>query len=104
LSRREIQSRLGNTVDQLAFPMYLGTPAATQAAQNIGFRACYWGLIPGRPVNRPGDSALQVSRVTEECLRRLPGEGRISLLDLARKRLHGIRSGRAWRHRFPQRV
>jgi peptidoglycan/xylan/chitin deacetylase (PgdA/CDA1 family) len=101
-SRREIQTHLSTSVDQLAFPMYLGTPDAVQSARKLGFRACYWGLIPGRPVNRPGDSPLEVSRVTEECLRRLPGKGRISLLDLARTRLERIRSGRAWRRRFPQ--
>jgi peptidoglycan/xylan/chitin deacetylase (PgdA/CDA1 family) len=103
-SRREIQSRLGEgvAVDQLAFPQYIGTTEATETARRLGFRACYWGLIPGRPVNRPGDSAFQVSRVSSEFLRRLPGKGRISVLDLVHARMESIRTGRAWRRRFPQ--
>jgi peptidoglycan/xylan/chitin deacetylase (PgdA/CDA1 family) len=106
LSRVTIEHRLPNArVDQLAFPLYLGTEAAVEVARAAGFRACHWGLIPGRPVNRPGDSPFFVSRLSDEFLRRLPGTGRITLRQLFSKRLHRIQSARAWRRRFthPQR-
>jgi peptidoglycan/xylan/chitin deacetylase (PgdA/CDA1 family) len=102
LSRRELEEHLpGARVDQLAFPMYLGTRAAVEAAQKARFRACYWGLIPGRPVNRRGDSPFYVSRLSDEFLRRLPGTGRVTIYEMLRARRLRIREGRAWRRRFP---
>ena len=101
-SRQELERHLpGVKVDQLAFPMYLGTPAAVKAARDSGFRACYWGLIPRRPVNRRGDSPFYVSRLSDEFLRRLPGTGRITIREMFRARLFRVREGRAWRQRFP---
>lgn len=103
LSQHEIQTKLpGAVVHQLSFPMYNGSEAAIDVAKSLGFRACHWGLIKGRPLNRRGDSPFYISRVSEEFLRRLPGEGRITVGGLIRARLHRIKLGRAWRRRFPQ--
>jgi len=101
LSRQAIEGRLPNArVDQLAFPLYLGTEAAVRVALEAGFRACHWGLIAGRPVNRPGDSPLFISRLSDEFVRRLPGTGRMTLRQLLENRLHRIQRARAWRRRF----
>jgi peptidoglycan/xylan/chitin deacetylase (PgdA/CDA1 family) len=100
-SRQMIQTRLpAAAVDQLAFPMYVGTAEAVETARSLGFRACYWGLIPGRPLNCRGDSPFQISRVSDEFVRRLPGEGRVSIAQLIRERVNRARSARAWRRRF----
>src|SRR5690606_4790259 len=65
-SRRAIVDRLpGATVEHLAFPMYEGTEEGVRCAASAGFRACYWGLIPGRWLNRPGDSPLEISRLSD---------------------------------------
>jgi hypothetical protein len=96
-----IQTRLpAASVDQLAFPMYVGTPEAVETARSLGFQACYWGLLPGRPLNCRGDSPFQISRVSDEFVRRLPGEGRISIAQMIRERVHRARRARAWRRRF----
>lgn len=96
-----IQARLpGTVVNQLAFPMYLGNERAMDEASRVGIAACYWGLVPGRSLNRPGDSPLKISRVSDEFLRRLPGQGRISLGDLLDVRRRRIQSARAWRARY----
>jgi len=100
-SRGMLESQLGGaTVDQLAFPMYVGTDAAVDAARALGFRACYWGLVPGRPLNRRGDSPFHISRASDEFVRRLPGSGRISVEGLIRARLHRAQTARQWRRRF----
>lgn len=100
-SRRLIESRLaGAVVNQLAFPMYLGTPDAIEDARAAGIEACYWGLRPGRALNHPGDSPYYISRISDEFLRRLPGSGRISWRDLLRARVHRIRSAREWQRRY----
>lgn len=101
-SRSEIEKRLpGTRVEHLAFPMYVGSADAVDAARSLGFRACYWGLMPGRGLNRSGDSPFYVSRLSDEFLRRLPGRGRISLRELGQVRLRRIREGREWRRKFP---
>ena len=101
LSRREIESRLaGAQVDQVAFPMYVGTPAAVEVARRLGFRACYWGLLAGRALNRPGDSPFHISRLSGEFVQRLPGAGRASLRSLLHRRMRLIQRARAWRRRF----
>jgi hypothetical protein len=100
-SRNAIVARLPDaTVEHLAFPMYQGSDAAVRTAQALGFKACYWGLVTGRPLNRPGDSPFMISRLSDEFLRRLPGEGRASLLDLLRERLHRVQTARAWRRQY----
>jgi glycosyltransferase involved in cell wall biosynthesis/peptidoglycan/xylan/chitin deacetylase (PgdA/CDA1 family) len=102
-SRIVIEARLsGARVSQLAFPMYVGTEEAVTAARKLGFTVCHWGLLPGHPLNCPGDSPFHVSRVSDEFLQRLPGEGRISMLGMLRERIQRIRYGRYWRQRYGQ--
>ena len=102
-SRAMIEARLpGARVTQLAFPMYVGTEAAVAAARKLGFTACHWGLLPRHPLNCSGDSPFHISRVSDEFLQRLPGEGRIGMLELMRERLRRVRFGRYWRHRYGQ--
>jgi len=101
LSRSILESQLrGATVNQLAFPMYRGTTAALDTARALGFRACYWGLVAGRPLNRRGDSPFHVSRLSDEFVRRLPGSGRISITQMIRERVKRAQSARAWRRQF----
>ena len=96
-----LQRRLpGARVHQVAFPMYDGTSEAVEVARSLGFDACYWGPLPGRPVNRPGESPFHMSRVSDEFLRRLPGQGRIGLRALLDERLRRIRVAKAWRRQF----
>lgn len=100
-SRALLEERLpGLVVNQLAFPMYLGTESAIEDAQAAGIEACYWGLRAGRDLNRRGDSLYHIGRMSDEFLRRLPGGGRQSVGDLVRNRLRRIRAAREWRQRY----
>jgi len=102
-SREVLEQRLpGVVVNQLAFPMYIGTAEAVEAARAVGMQACYWGLRPGRALNGAGDSPYQISRLSDEFLRRLPGSGRLSLRDLLGERTHRIQSAREWRRRHAE--
>ena len=80
-------------VKHLAFPAYDGTAAGIDAAQQCGYEACHWGLLPGRPVNGSGASPLHVARLSHEYLRRLPGERRDTLMDFVLSRARIVRSG-----------
>jgi peptidoglycan/xylan/chitin deacetylase (PgdA/CDA1 family) len=100
-SRQLLERELpGLAATHLSFPMYVGTAAAVETARAAGFRACYWGYLAGRPLNRPGESPFMISRMSEEFLRRLPGTGRIGLAQLARQRLARIQTARRWRRQF----
>jgi peptidoglycan/xylan/chitin deacetylase (PgdA/CDA1 family) len=81
-ARSLLQQRLSKTVQHLAFPQYTGTPRGIRAALESGYRALWWGVLPGRRGNAVGDPLTQVVRVSGEFVRRLPGAGRISLANI----------------------
>jgi peptidoglycan/xylan/chitin deacetylase (PgdA/CDA1 family) len=83
----------GKVVKHIAFPAYEGTPEGIAAAVRCGYEACHWGLLPRRPLNEPKASTLHIARLSHEYLRRLPGEGRASLAELARRRGRVVRAG-----------
>jgi hypothetical protein len=105
LSKQSIESQLsGASVRHLSFPMYNGTEAGVEAARSQGFAACYWGYLPGRPLNVAGASPFHISRVGDEFVRRLPGEGRITVRGMYSERRRRIKAGREWRRQFPEPV
>ena len=95
LAKARLEAQLpGKVVKHLAFPAYDGTAEGIEAAQQCGYEACHWGLLPGRPVNRSGASPLHVARLSHEYLRRLPGDRRDTLVNVALSRARIVRS--AW--------
>lgn len=85
-SRAKLEQRLGKTAVHLAFPQYYGTDAAIGEARRAGYRAFWWGVLPGRPMNRPGDPADRIVRISGEFVRRLPGDNRVGLGNILRTR------------------
>lgn len=101
LSKEEIETRLpGAVADHLSFPMYNGTEVAVKLAQTAGFKACHWGFIKGRALNRRGDSPFYISRISDEFVRRLPGEGRQRFSQLVHERIRRSQKARAWRRTY----
>ena len=95
LAKARLEEQLpGKVVKHLAFPAYDGTAEGIEAARYCGYEACHWGLLPGRPVNRSGASALHIARLSHEYLRRLPGDRRDTLVNVALSRARIVRS--AW--------
>jgi len=85
-SKAELERRLDKRVRHLAFPQYNGTDQAIQTARGLGYRGFFWGVLPGRPVNRPGDPADKIVRISGEFVRRLPGLKRVPLRRLMQQR------------------
>ena len=95
LAKRRLEEQLpGKIVRHLAFPAYDGTAEAVAAASRCGYEACHWGILPRRALNRAGDSANHVPRVSHEYLRRLPGEGRATFASIVGTRTRIVRA--AW--------
>jgi peptidoglycan/xylan/chitin deacetylase (PgdA/CDA1 family) len=79
LSRQILEQRLNKCVRHLAFPMFEGTAEALHIGRECGYEGFWWGVLPHCPGNRPGQSPSRIVRLKPEFLRRLPGEGRLSL-------------------------
>ncbi len=88
-AKEELDRRLGKISLHLAFPQYSGTESAIQTAKKLGYRGFWWGVLPGRPINSPGDRADRIVRISGEFVRRLPGEGRVKLADILKHRYDG---------------
>jgi peptidoglycan/xylan/chitin deacetylase (PgdA/CDA1 family) len=82
LAKSIIEKRLDKRVNHLAFPRFNGTDEALEAAERCGYRACWWGTLPGQPDNRSKSSPWHVVRLSGEFLRRLPGDERVPLADI----------------------
>lgn len=81
--KRELEQRLGISVDAFAYPYGLFSPAVCDAVRGAGYRVAF-STRPG--FNRPGDDAL--------LLRRIEVEGSDSCRALARKVRFGTNDGR----------
>ncbi len=96
-AREVLEQALVKRVRHLAFPRFDGTPAAERAAVECGYEGLWRGLEVGRPLNHPGDNGLGIVRMSGEFVRRLPGEGRVSLGSVLRRRYgRALRGGGRW--------
>lgn len=86
MSREILENELGTPVRHLAFPRFDGTPEAVRLGRELGYRGFWWGVQPGRPLNRPGDDGTRIVRLSGEFVRRLPGRGRTPLGRILRTR------------------
>lgn len=93
LAKETLEKKMDKSVHHLAFPKYDGTEEAVMVGQEVGYASFWWGVLPGRPNNFQSETAaLRIVRISGEFLRRLPGEGRITL-----KSIMGARYGRSCR-------
>jgi peptidoglycan/xylan/chitin deacetylase (PgdA/CDA1 family) len=92
LAKEILERQLNKTVRHLAFPRFDGTAEALRIGRACGYEAFWWGVLPHRPGNRPGQSPLYVTRVDGRYLRRLPGAGRVPLSRVLWTRYRGSAS------------
>jgi len=79
IAKEILEHELNKSVRHIAFPMYRGTKAAIENGRACGYVGFWWGTLPGRPSNLPGDPATHIVRLSGEFVRRLPGQGRVPL-------------------------
>ena len=91
-SKSVIEERLkGKKVSHLCYPWYEAEDFSVRASVQAGYEVNYFGQRKGRFTNEPGGDPLNVVRVEDIFLQRLPGAGRQSLLDVF-KTLNKMRS------------
>jgi hypothetical protein len=93
-TRQMIEEHLpGHRVRDLCLPYTIGSAQAVRAARDAGYATCFWGVLPDRKSNRPGQDPYRCPRLKADYIFRLPGRGRRSLAAILaaklRRRLWG---------------
>lgn len=79
-SKELIEQRIpGQTVLAVCFPFEAFFDLAIDMAVKVGYKACFCGSSPKRKSNRVGDTPFLTTRLKNDYIFRLPGEGRQSL-------------------------
>lgn len=81
-SRDFLAGRLGIERFHLCLPYGAGCEDMPELARQAGFESIFWSRRPDRDANRAGDDPYRIVRRKHDFVRRLPGTGRRSLLDL----------------------
>jgi len=81
-SRDLLAARLGIDRPHLCLPYGAGNKAIPGLAKEAGFESVFWSRRPDRDTNLPGDDPHRIVRQKHDFLRRMPGRGRRSLLDV----------------------
>lgn len=88
LAKKIIQKQLDhNAGNHLCLPYTVGSDAAIAATKKTGMQSCFWGTVPGRRINKPGDSPFHIVRIKNDFIWRLPGKGRKSLFEIYKMKL-----------------
>ena len=94
-TRRLIEEHLpGHRVRHLCLPYTIGSAQAVGAAREAGYATCFWGVLPDRKSNRPGEDPYRCPRLKADYIFRLPGRGRRSLGAILSHKLTRRLSGR----------
>lgn len=81
-SKKIIEKKLHNHVSHLCYPWFKGSPLAVEASREVGYKANYWGILPGRSLNYVGSDPFRIARISGRYIQALPGRGRRSFLKL----------------------
>lgn len=82
-TKLQIEEKLpGKQVTSVCFPCEVGSGVAVRLAEQNNYRSCVWGIIPGQKSNFVGGDLFRICRLSNDFILRLPGQGRISFLQL----------------------
>lgn len=91
-SKRMLEERLGKRVDHFCYPWGAGSEMVVSLSKEAGYRSNFWTSLPGRSDNASGDSPYYITRLKDDYITRLPGEGRSPLYRLfAEKAIRRVR-------------
>jgi peptidoglycan/xylan/chitin deacetylase (PgdA/CDA1 family) len=80
-------------VRHLCYPYTIGSQLSVRLSREAGYVSNFWGVLPGRKINRPGDDPFRSARLKGDFVFRMAGRGRLGigeiLLAKARRRWSG---------------
>ncbi len=94
LSRKEIQEHLDNKAgNHLCLPWTKGSDATIKVCKELDIKSCFWGVLDNKKINKIGDDPYFITRIKNDFIFRLPGNGRRSLLSIYKYKMQRRLSG-----------
>ncbi len=94
IAREEIQKHLdSNAGNHLCLPWTKGNKNTIELCKELNIKSCFWGILDDKKINIPGDDPYYVSRIKNDFILRLPGDGRESLFSIYKYKIKRRLSG-----------
>jgi len=86
-SKKIIEAKLKKTVNHFCFPWFEGSELSARSLFEQGYQSVHIGLDKGFPLSKYHSYPTFISRIEEEYLLRLPGNGSVSLFNVFKNKL-----------------
>lgn len=85
-ARDRILERTGRPAVHLCFPWHVSGPTGRRLAREVGHLTSFCGKVPGVPITLPGGDPHAIARIGEDYVELLPGQGRLDLATVLRRK------------------
>lgn len=93
-AKEMIQSRLNkNAGNHLCLPWTIGNEKTVELCKKAKIKSCFWGVLENKKINKPGDDPIHITRLKNDFVLRLPGNGRKRLLAIYTEKIKRRTSG-----------
>ncbi len=83
LARDEIHKHLDSDAgNHLCLPWTKGNSKTINICKELDVKSCFWGVLDNKKINKVGDNPYYISRIKNDFVFRLPGDGRDSLFSI----------------------
>lgn len=87
LARELIKSNISEQAgDHFCLPWGIGSEMSIEIQKYMGLKSCTWTTIPYKRYNLAGDSIWKICRLKSDFIRRLPGDGQVSLAGIYKEK------------------
>lgn len=88
-SKKKIEENVeGKIVEHLCYPWGIGSKIAQKISKEVGYKTNFWVVKSGCRENEVGTDPYLITRLKDDYIHRLPGEGRISLFSIFKKKFN----------------
>ncbi len=88
-SKSCIEEKIGKTVNHFCFPWFVASQQSATIAKQSGYKSIHLGELSGYRATKELDLPLEIFRVQEEYLLRLPGKERLGLKHVLKYKING---------------
>jgi peptidoglycan/xylan/chitin deacetylase (PgdA/CDA1 family) len=85
-SKRAIEERTNKPVVHLCHPWHVAGATTLALMRETGYRTAFSGKVRGVPLTPAGGDPYRIARIGEDYVELLPGEGRVSLGEILRRK------------------
>ena len=81
-----IEEHTNRPVIHLCHPWHVAGPTTLRLMREAGYRTAFAGKVAGVPLTAAGGDPYSIARIGEDYVELLPGEGRLSLGEVLRRK------------------